>query len=66
MGGQECLILPRSCGTRLRVDVEFLIGDAIAHAKPRQEYGVDPQRTRSPDAGRGADAERKGIPDVRM
>ena len=38
-------------------------------AKPRQEprpsrgrYGVKP---RSPDAGRGADAERKGITDVR-
>ena len=26
------------------------------HAKPRQEYGVEPL---SPDAGRGADAERK-------
>ena len=25
---------------------EFLIGERIAHAKPRQEYGVDPQRTR--------------------
>ena len=33
-------------GTRSRVDVEFLIGEGIAHAKPRQEYGVDPQRTR--------------------
>jgi len=33
------------CGTRLRVDVEFLIGEGIAHTKPRQEYGVDPQRT---------------------
>ena len=27
------------------LDVEFLIGERIAHAKPRQEYGVDPQRT---------------------
>ena len=34
----------------------------IAHAKPRQEYGVKPQRAErgeSPDAGRGADAERE-------
>ena len=33
-GGQECLIS----------DVEFLIGEGIAHAKaakPRQEYGVE-------------------------
>ena len=30
---RECLIL----------NVEFLIGERIAHAKPRQEYGVDPQ-----------------------
>ena len=29
----------------------------IAHAKPRQEYGVEPL---SPDAVRGADAERDG------
>jgi hypothetical protein len=35
----------------------------IAHAKPRQEHGVEPQ---SPDTGRGADAERQGIQDVRM
>ena len=37
MGGQECLILPRSCGTRLRVDVEFLIGEGIAHAKSAKD-----------------------------
>jgi len=35
----------------------FWIGEEIAHAKPRQEYGVEPL---SPDAGRGADAEREG------
>jgi len=34
-----------------------LIREEIAHAKPRQEYGVE---SLSPDAGRGADAERKG------
>ena len=35
----------------------------IAHAKPRQEHGVEPE---SPDTGRGADAGRQGIQDVRM
>ena len=44
----------------------------VAYAKPRQEprpgrgrYWVDLQRSESPDAGRGADAEREGISDVR-
>ena len=50
--GFECVGLgsPRSRGVPRRgcliLNGEFLIGEGIAHAKPRQEYGVDPQRTR--------------------
>ena len=50
--GFECVGLgsPRSRGVPRRgcliLNGEFLIGERIAHAKPRQEYGVDPQRTR--------------------
>ena len=40
-------------GTRSRVDVEFLIGEGIAHAKPRQEYGVEPLSPDQIGAGTG-------------
>jgi hypothetical protein len=54
----------------LSISSSRIPGTCIAHAKPRQEYGVKPQRSESPgagpDAGRDADAERKGISDVGM
>ena len=54
------MILRRIRGTRLRVDVLFF--PAVAGC------GLLTPRTQSPDAGRGADAVRKGrkrIPDAR-